>query len=773
MRFKTLLILPLLVASLQAASVDDLTFTLNGGGTEYSVTDCVQSASLGLSIPSTHSGLPVTSIGSEAFSGCSSLTNIVIPDSVTSIGNRAFQHCSGLIAITIPDSVTSIGDYAFTYCTGLPNFTIPDSVTSIGEWAFSYCTGLTRFTIGDSVTSIGEWAFSYCTGLTRFTIGDSVTSIGEWAFSGCSSLNNDITIPNSVTSIGEWAFSYCTNLTRVIFEGDAPTFGSNVFSDSDSVTVYYDFSNSSWSGTAAGRPATTILTFTLNGDSTEYIVSDYLESVSGPLDIPSTYNGLPVTAIGSSAFKWCYLTSISIPDSVTSIGSKAFNYCRSLSSITIGDSVTSIGNRAFEFCGSLTSITIPNSVTSIEEYAFRYCSSLTSITFEGDAPTFGSNVFSDSDSVTVYYYEDITGFTTPTFQGRPSQMLIRADTMPRIPVLSIDSFYESFQLENITIDATPTDGYPTTYTYQWYFNGFPIPSFLDGTSPTYHIDGASSSNGTWRVEVTNDIGTTSAEFEYRVFTDGDGDGLSYYREHNILGTNPYLADSDSDGLNDYDEVNTHFTNPLLADTDSDGLSDGDEVNTYSSDPLDSDSDDDGLLDGVEVNTYSTDPNDTDSDDDQLSDADEINTHLTNPNLSDTDGDQLSDYDEIVTPSPTDPNNSDSDDDGLEDGAEINTYSSNPISADTSGDGFTDGFLVSEGFSPTTDYNALRTETVNQILDLRIGSTMIEVSDGKADITMTLEETSDLSEWSNADTSEKTIEVDAPAGTRFYRFKMTE
>jgi hypothetical protein len=64
-------------------------------------------------------------------------------------------------------------------------------------------------------------------------------------------------------------------------------------------------------------------------------------------------------------------------------------------------------------------------------------------------------------------------------------------------------------------------------------------------------------------------------------------------------------------------------------------------------------------------------------------------------------------------------------------------------------------------------------TMGEIKDARVGSTMIEVSDGKADITMTLEETSDLSDWSNADTSEKTIEVDAPAGTRFYRFKMAD
>ena len=64
-------------------------------------------------------------------------------------------------------------------------------------------------------------------------------------------------------------------------------------------------------------------------------------------------------------------------------------------------------------------------------------------------------------------------------------------------------------------------------------------------------------------------------------------------------------------------------------------------------------------------------------------------------------------------------------------------------------------------------------TMDEVRDARVGSTMIEVSSGKANITMTLEETSDLSDWSNATTSEKTIEVDASPGTRFYRFKMTE
>ena len=141
MKLKCLLILPLLVASLQAASVADLTFTLNGDGTEYSVTYFNPLASGELVIPSNHNGLPVTEIEHSVFQG-TNLTSVTIPSSVISIGMDSFYYCQTLSSVTLADGLTSIGRSAFYGCTSLTSIIIPDSVTEIGSDAFRDCTSL-------------------------------------------------------------------------------------------------------------------------------------------------------------------------------------------------------------------------------------------------------------------------------------------------------------------------------------------------------------------------------------------------------------------------------------------------------------------------------------------------------------------------------------------------------------------------------------------------------------------------------------------------------
>ena len=396
----------------------------------------------------------VTGIGSYAFSGCSGLTSITIPDSVTDIGDSAFSGCKGLTSITIPDSVTGIGSYAFYGCSELQNIyitdiaawcnisrldnlmrygssnknlylnnelvtsvTIPDGVTSIPDCAFRYCTSLTSITIPGSVTSIGNEAFYYCSGLTSVTIGNGVTSIGSSAFKGCSGLTS-VTIGNGVTSIGSYVFSDCRDLTSITIPDSVTNIGSDAFYYCNNLQDIYITDIAAWCNISG------LDNLMRYGSSNKnlYLNNELVTSVTIP-------DG--VTSIPDYAFRYCTgLTSIIITDSVTEIGYFAFSGCSGLTSITIPNSVTSIGNYAFENCSGLTSITVPDSVTSIGNYAFRNCSGLTTVNWNATActnagssnyPIFGNcsklttiNIDDNVTTIPSYAFYNCSGLTSIT-----------------------------------------------------------------------------------------------------------------------------------------------------------------------------------------------------------------------------------------------------------------------------------------------------------------------------------------------------------------------
>ncbi len=249
-------------------------------------------------IPSEIEGKKVTSIGDSAFSGCSGLTSVTIPDSVTSIGEYVFSRCNRLKSATIPNSVTSIGGGVFMGCGSLTSITIPDSVTSIGSYAFYECSGLESITIPNNVTSIGAFAFVDCN-FASIVIPDGVTSIEAGTFRDCCLLRS-ITIPDSVTSIEGSAFAGCFRLTSITIPDSVTSMGEGAFKECSSLTS---------------------------------------------ITIPDG-----VTSIADETFYGCnYLSSIAIPDGVTNIGEYAFSRCERLISVTIPNSVTSIWDKAFGY----------------------------------------------------------------------------------------------------------------------------------------------------------------------------------------------------------------------------------------------------------------------------------------------------------------------------------------------------------------------------------------------------------------------------------------
>ena len=170
-----------------------------------------------VNIPSMIDGKPVTTIGNGAFSE-KNLTGVTIPNSVITIENQAFAYNTSLTSVVIPDSVTFIGWCAFSLANyqtgGLTSIVIGSGVITIEYDAFAY-NQLTNVTIPNSVTSLSGFRNNK---LTSVTIPNSVTTIGDHAFD--SNPLTSVIIGNSVTSIG-WTAFYTDTLTSV-------TIGANV-----------------------------------------------------------------------------------------------------------------------------------------------------------------------------------------------------------------------------------------------------------------------------------------------------------------------------------------------------------------------------------------------------------------------------------------------------------------------------------------------------------------------------------------------------------------
>ncbi len=145
-------------------------------------------------------------------------------------------------------------------------------------------------------------------------------------------------------------------------------------------------------------PAKAQVNYAVSGNTASVTSSP---GASGDIVITSTYNGFPVTSIGTGAFFNCTnLTGVTIPNSVTGIGNGAFSRCKSLTSANIPNGVTNIGQLAFSNCISLTSVTIPNGVTGIGFQAFRDCWGLTSVSMGNSVTNIGPLAFSRCPSLT-------------------------------------------------------------------------------------------------------------------------------------------------------------------------------------------------------------------------------------------------------------------------------------------------------------------------------------------------------------------------------------
>lgn len=409
-------------------------------------------------------------IATRAFETCTSITSVVIPDSMTTISKYAFCACRTLESVTIPESVTLIDEAAFHYCTSLTSVKIPDSVTSIGEEAFYQCELLTSIVIPDSVTSIGRAAFfetayvydesnweggvvnngALYIGNHLITIGENfpkkyevkegTITIADWAFYRCEQLIA-ITLPDSLITIGYAAFTRCSALRNVKLGKNLKTISYGAFLQCESL---YNI--------VLPDGLTTIESYAFDG-----LLS---------LTIPGS-----VTTIGENAV--CDTNIIVLLEGITAIPEFAFSECSSLTKVVIPRSVTSIGASAFANCSSINNVTYYGSEeqwNAINIGENNDCLKNATILFDGDNYDFEYEVLEDGTAKIIGYTglptevevpSEIDGYTVNSigdgaFAECPAITMVLPDTITSIGEMS---FYGMAILKEITIpDSVKTIG---------------------------------------------------------------------------------------------------------------------------------------------------------------------------------------------------------------------------------------------------------------------------------------------------------------------------
>ena len=278
-------------------------------------------------------------IGNKAFSYCSRLSSIILPNNVTSIGNSAFKGCSHLLSITVPNSVKNIGEEVFRSCKELETVFLPNSIVTIPQSAFWGCYGLKSIVFPEDVITIEDFAFFDCRSLKFINLPKSLKYVGKRAFYLCHSIES-LFVPFNLEVIKEEAFSHCYSLRSITVDKRNRFFDSR--EDCNAI---------------------------IETKSNKLLLACF-----------STYIPRGVLSIGENAFaKVKHVTSISIPNSVTEIGFAAFSGCEDLISFEIPLSVKTIGDAAFLGCKRLKSISIDNSRIKVGNRLFHDCDSLVSL----------------------------------------------------------------------------------------------------------------------------------------------------------------------------------------------------------------------------------------------------------------------------------------------------------------------------------------------------------------------------------------------------------
>ena len=372
----------------------------NGDNYSLKLLSPINKNKVSLIIPSIIGGQNVTIINNEAFKEYINLTEITIPEEVTTIGDNAFAGCTSLTTVYYGGesetdwSSISIGTNN-TYLTNAQKYYYEEDLskaTGLSHWRYVGNTPTAWPVVNFmSLTSNGGLLQGTTTQLTlRFDTdpGESFSTSNIWitgaSIGALRGTGSTRTLEITAITVGNGGI-----VSLTLINTDEIIFANRI----QEVSVYVS------SGVSSGG-----INYTMLSDGSGYEVSSTnLSSTTRTVTIPSTVGGVPVVGIGESAFAGCTnLTLVNIPSSIRVIGNSAFENCSSLMGMVMPTSLIGIGNKAFKNCTSLASVLIGSSLVSIGDSAFENCIGLSSILLPTGINNMGANAFKGCNNLTIY-----------------------------------------------------------------------------------------------------------------------------------------------------------------------------------------------------------------------------------------------------------------------------------------------------------------------------------------------------------------------------------
>ena len=442
----------------------------------------------------------VTTIGQDAFNLCSSLTDVVIPNSVVLIKDRAFDATPFLN--NQPEGVVYLGKVLYTYKGEMPEGTsidIEDGTISINQNALKDCPNITAINIPATVTTIGESAFENCAGISKLALTNNITSLGDDSFKGCSGLR--LIDYNTAIVPADNAFAEAGNHCRVVFGKNVTTINAMALKNMAGISTaivgsktssvlnsYASPANVNSRPAKAGALESTVPdkviwlasnppeNYTSMQGKVNYVpnnrysdldnveVYSYLSSmfeVDGIVYVPVSPSLRTCDVIDSNALNLADNITIGsvnyqfITLSTQKINQYAFSGCSSLCSFDLGETVSEMSAHSFNDCTSLTQLNIPTHITAVGDNAFSGCSSLSDVNINDreTAVAMGSQVFAGSNVSSIYFGGDIapTGTTPSSSPLYNLTTLVDANISENVTAICDYQFYGCSGIERMIL----------------------------------------------------------------------------------------------------------------------------------------------------------------------------------------------------------------------------------------------------------------------------------------------------------------------------------